>query len=103
MSLSDLPPLSEAQMEIMNVVWEQGEVTLGQVWRALSVRRKVASNTVQTVLTRLTEKGWLQARPEGKIFHYRAAYPRYAALRHLAQRLVQVAFGSTEGMMVALL
>ncbi|HLK57549.1 MAG TPA: BlaI/MecI/CopY family transcriptional regulator [Chthonomonadaceae bacterium] len=52
-----LPPLSEAQMEIMNVVWEQGEVTLTQVCAALAAQRVLARNTVQTQLTRLVEKG----------------------------------------------
>ena len=54
-----LPPLSEAQTEIMNVVWERGETTLSQVCAALAERHDLARNTVQTQLTRLTEKGWL--------------------------------------------
>ena len=33
--LSPLPPLSEAQMEIMNVVWNRGEATVADVWKAL--------------------------------------------------------------------
>ncbi len=36
-----LPPLSEAQIEIMNLVWDRGEVTVGEVWRALAARRKL--------------------------------------------------------------
>lgn len=104
MAHSDPPPLSETQMEIMHVVWEQGEVTLGQVWRTLSTRRKVARNTVQTLLTRLVEKGWLRSRAEGRVFHYSAAYPRESTLRQIVQRLVHTAFGgSTEGMVMALL
>ncbi len=31
-----LPSLSEAQMEIMNVVWDRGEATVADVWRVLS-------------------------------------------------------------------
>ncbi len=101
---SELPPLSEGQLEIMNIVWEQGEVTLGQVWKALSARRNVARNTVQTLLTRLVEKGWLRSRAEGKIFHYSSAYPRESTLRDILQRLVDTAFqGSTEGLVMTLL
>jgi predicted transcriptional regulator len=101
---SDLPPLSEGQLEIMNIVWEQGEVTLGQVWKALSVRRNVARNTVQTLLMRLVEKGWLHSRAEGKVFHYSSAYPRETTLRGIVQRLVDAAFqGSTEGLVMTLL
>ena len=31
-----LPPLSEAQMEIMNVIWERGEATVADVWKSLA-------------------------------------------------------------------
>ena len=41
----------------MNVVWERGDVTVADVWKALSDHRKVARNTVLTMLTRLEEKG----------------------------------------------
>ena len=28
-----LPPLSDAQLEIMNVVWDRGEASVADVWR----------------------------------------------------------------------
>jgi predicted transcriptional regulator len=100
----DLPPLSEAQLEIMDVVWDRGEATLGDVWSLLSSRRPVARNTVQTLITRLVEKGWLRYRAEGKVFHYSATRPRAATLRGLVRRLVDTAFrGSSEGLVMALL
>src|SRR5579862_2295754 len=99
-----LPPLSEAQTEIMNVVWEHGEATLAQVCAALATRRELARNTVQTQLTRLVEKGWLRHRSEGKAFYYRAAVPREAAQSRVVQRLVDAIFGgSAEGLMMTLL
>ncbi|MHC5540329.1 BlaI/MecI/CopY family transcriptional regulator, partial [Singulisphaera rosea] len=55
-----LPPLSEAQLELMNIVWDHGEVTVAEAWKALTARRKVARNTVLTTLTRLEERGWLR-------------------------------------------
>ncbi len=59
---SDLPPLSDAQLEIMNVVWDQGEVSVGDTWSVLSEQRSIARNTVQTVLTILKGKGVVAAR-----------------------------------------
>ena len=53
----DRTPLSEAQLEIMNLVWDHGEVTVVDVWKALTLRRKVARNTIQTMIARLEEKG----------------------------------------------
>jgi BlaI family transcriptional regulator, penicillinase repressor len=105
MELSDpLPPLSEAQLEIMNVVWERGEVTVAEVWRALSAHRKLARNTVLTMLMRLEEKGWLRRDSEAHAHRYRAAVPRDTTLGTMISRLVETAFGgSAEGLMVALL
>jgi predicted transcriptional regulator len=99
-----LPPLSDVQLEIMDIVWKHAEVTLGEVWKALSEHRSVTRSTIQTQLTRLVEKGWLQARPDGKVFHYRATCPRTPALQNILQRLANAAFrGSTEGVVLTLL
>jgi predicted transcriptional regulator len=98
------PQLSEAQMEIMNLVWERGEVTVAQVWQALREKRAVARNTVQTTMTRLDEKGWLTHRAEGKTFYYSAAAERESALSQVVSRLVDTTFaGSAEGLVMALL
>jgi len=99
-----LPPLSEAQMDIMSVVWDRGEVTVADVWKAVTARRKVARSTVLTMITRLVEKGWLCCDEEGHAFRYRAAVPREATLGTVVRRLVDTAFGgSAEGLVMALL
>jgi BlaI family transcriptional regulator, penicillinase repressor len=102
--LSPLPPLSEAQMEIMNVVWNRGEATVADVWKALGSRRKLARSTVLTMLMRLQEKGWLTCDEDGHAFRYRASVPREATLGEMVRRLVDTAFGgSAEGLVMALL
>jgi predicted transcriptional regulator len=100
----DMPSLSEAQLEIMNIVWDQPETTLGEIWRELQDKRNMARNTVQTLLTRLVDKGWVSYRTEGKVFHYRATIPRQPTMKHVVGRLVETAFnGSAEGLVMALL
>jgi BlaI family penicillinase repressor len=102
--VSPLPPLSAAQLEIMNVVWNRGEATVADVWKALGSRRKVARSTVLTMLERLQEKGWLYCDEEGHAFRYRATVPREATLGEVVRRLVDTAFGgSAEGLVMALL
>jgi len=100
----DLPQLSEAQLEIMNVVWRVGEATVGEVWKALAGRRKVARNTVLTLMERLEKKGWMRRRADGNVFRYAAAAERESTLGKIVGRLVESAFeGSAEGLMMALL
>ena len=104
MAKRDLPPLSEAQLEIVNVVWDRGEVTVGEVWKTLARRRRISRNTVSTVITRLEEKGWLRHRVSEGAYLYSAAHPREKILPRLVHRLVDAAFcGSAEGLVFALL
>src|SRR5437762_340785 len=99
-----LPALSEAQLEIMQLVWERGEVTVTDVWSVLAQRRGVARNTILTLMDRLERKGWLTRRAQGQTHVYAAAAPREATLGRVVQRLVDAAFaGSAEGLILALL
>ncbi len=99
-----LPPLSEKQLAIMNVVWDHGETTVGEVWSELSEGRRIARNTVQTMIVRLEEKGWLKHRTEGNTFYYSATQPSHKTRKRMAQRLVETVFqGSTEGLLMAIL
>jgi BlaI family penicillinase repressor len=96
--------LTSAQLEIMNLFWERGELGVAQVWKLLSERRRVARNTVQTMLTRLVEKGWLQARQEGKAFCFRATRLQKSTLQQMVNHLLDSAFGgSASGLVMTLL
>jgi predicted transcriptional regulator len=97
-------PLSDAQLEIMNVVWDAGACTVADVWQALAARRRVARNTVQTMLVRLEEKGWLTHREAGVAFIYSAAVPREQAQQRSVERMLDTVFrGSAEGLVLTLL
>ena len=48
--------LSEAQMEIMTVVWDRGETTVADVWSARRCRRTEASRAGRS-------NGWPGTRP----------------------------------------
>jgi predicted transcriptional regulator len=95
------PELTPAQMEIMEVIWSAGEAGVAEVWKALASRREVARNTVQTMLTRLHERGWLIAREEGNAFVYRAARPRRPVVNTMADRLLDRVFGGSLSGLVA--
>lgn len=102
--LEPLPPLSEAQLEVMNVVWDRGGATVAEVRAGLPPGRDLARNTILTVLDRLVEKGWLVRDAAGRPIRYRAAVGRAATLGTVVRRLVDTAFGgSAEGLVMALL
>jgi BlaI family penicillinase repressor len=93
--------LTPAQMELMELVWDQGEIGVADAWKALSARRPVARNTVQTTLARLHERGWLRAREEGNAFVYTAVRPRQSVVSRMVERLADTAFGGSLSGLVA--
>ena len=104
MAKPKLPPLSDAQFEIMNVVWQIGECTVTEVLQKLQERRPVARNTIQTMMSRLEEKGWLTHTDKAGTFVYSASVPREAVQQDVLKQVMQSVFdGSAAGMLMALL
>ncbi len=103
MAKPETTPLTQAQREIMEIVWDQ-EVTVTQVRDQLAERREVARNTIQTMIVRLEERGWLKHRTEGRTFWYSANRPRTASLgAKVAQMVDRLFAGSPEEMVTALM
>lgn len=98
------PALSPAQQEIMELVWDRGELSAFEVREALADDRTVARETVRTMLTRMEEKGWLKHRVVGRTYFYSAAIPREANLGQSVVELIDnLCGGSAEKLMTALL
>lgn len=100
----ELPALSPAQQELMEIVWEHGEVAASEVRDLLSQSRPVARNTVRTLLERMEEKGWLTHRVVGRTHFYSATQPRSTTVgQRVVEVLEQVCGGSPEALVSALL
>lgn len=55
-------PVSDAELEVLKVLWAAGPATVRDVVGALGKRRRrLAYNTVLTLLSRLREKGYVTA------------------------------------------
>ena len=104
MAESDPTPLTKAQRDIMEVVWAAGEVTVTEVRDALAKKRELARNTIQTMMVRLDERGWLQHREQGRTFIYSAARPKTVSLGAKVSQMVDRLFaGSPEDLVNALI
>lgn len=65
-------PASDAELEVLKVLWAAGPCTVREVTAALRKRRRrLAYNTVLTLLSRLREKGYVRADRRGTahLFH----------------------------------
>lgn len=104
MAKDKLPTLSDVQLEIVQIVWDRGEVTVTDAWTQLCEKRPVSRNTVVTMMTRLAKKGWLRSRRQANTFYYSAAIARDTTQKQILRRVVRTVFGgSAEGLVLALL
>ncbi|HUP82556.1 MAG TPA: BlaI/MecI/CopY family transcriptional regulator [Pirellula sp.] len=104
MAKANEAPLTQSQRDIMEIVWERGEATVTEVRDELAKKRDVARNTVQTMIVRLEDKGWLNHREDGRTFIYSAARAKAVSLGAKVVQLVDRFFGgSPEDLVTALI
>ena len=64
--------ISDAEWQVMKIIWTQGEQTSSDLIRVLTERFDWSKSTIQTLLARLVEKECLTRKKEGKSFVYSA-------------------------------
>lgn len=90
--------LTDRETDIMNVVWDLGSATAGEVREAL--KDSLAYNTVLTMLRILEEKGHLRHEEQGRAFRYYAVTARGAAKRSAVKHLVSQLFENSPASLV---
>lgn len=85
----DLPPITDAEWDVMDVLWQRSPLTAQDVHGALSERREWSLGTVKTLLTRLLKKGALRHVDDGKRFLYRPAVTKRAWVRAAGKDLLR--------------
>ncbi len=104
MARNKSPHLTDAELRLMNVVWERGSATVSEVVENVVADPPLAYSTVLTTLRILETKGYLKHKKEGRAFIYRPVVKREKAqdkaLSHLLRRFFE---GSPELLMLNLL
>ena len=87
------PALTDAESQVMQVLWRVNQASVGDVVGAMSETRAVTYSTVQTILRILETKGYVTHDKVARAFIYRAVIDkrqaRRRALRHLVSRLFE--------------
>ncbi len=102
--MSDPPRPTDAELEILTVLWSRGPSTVRDVHEAIAARRSAQYTTVLKLMQIMAEKG-LARRDESQRAHvYTASRPREWTQRQLAGDLLQRAFGgSARGLLMGAL
>lgn len=82
--------LGPLEQEVMKCVWEKKSCTAREIVDCLSQDREIAYNTIQTVMTRLAEKGLLKRKLEGKTHVYKPAVKQ----KNILSSLINQTMGS---------
>ena len=92
--------LTEAELPIMEVLWDKGVATVGEVAEGLSKDRAVAYNTVLTLMRILERKGYVQHTKDGRAFVYQPVVDRGEASRTAVRQLLNRFFNDSPELLV---
>ena len=87
---SDQP--TDAEIEILRLLWEYGPSPLGKVCEGLRRVRPVATTTVATVLKIMLDKGLVKRAQTGGAYHWRACKSRESTAGGMLTRLMERVF-----------
>jgi len=99
--MSRVPEISDAEWEVMRVLWSRHPLTAQDVVDALAPHTDWNPRTIKTMLNRLMKKGALGYRADGKRYFY---FPRVAqneCVRAESKSFIKRVFGGALSPMIA--
>jgi predicted transcriptional regulator len=92
--------LTEAELRIMNVLWERGSATVHEVLQALPNQPVLAYNSVLTIIRILEKKGYVKHVKDRRAHVYTPSVDRKDASRFEIRHLVSRFFGNSDELLV---
>ena len=86
---SSLPKLTDAEFEIMDIVWDERETTVNHVWETINRQRHtpLSRTTIQVQMNRLEDKKWLKHLKQGRTFYYYPTRQRDQTLESIVEEV----------------
>ena len=94
--------LSPSNLEIMNIVWAKGEVSVNDIFEAINAKRldKLRRTTIQVQMSRLEDYGWLKHRIKGRTFFYSALVEEQKTRKEILNDTINRVFGGSRAELV---
>ena len=97
--MTERPRPTEAELEILAVLWRRGSATVREVHEELVAERGTGYTTTLKLMQLMVGKGLVQRDERERSHVYRAAQPPAAARRQIVGRLIDKVFaGSTSAL-----
>lgn len=98
--MKELPKPTEAELEILQVVWAHGPSTVRFVHDQLAQKRDIGYTTTLKNMQNMAQKELLTRDESAKSHVYAANAPQESTQKLLIDRLLETAFGGSAGRMV---
>jgi len=99
--MGEPPRISEAEWEVMEVLWAESPRTAAEVAEALTPTRDWSPTTIKTMLARLLRKGALRHRRQGRRFLYSPAVSRETCSAAETENFVERVCGGSASPLLA--
>src|SRR5215472_14869094 len=100
MSERDAPRPTDAELEILTILWHRGPSTVKEVHEALNKIRAAGYTTVLKFMQIMTDKGLLRRNEQQRAHVYEAAVAQSQTQRMLVGELLDKAFGGSAASLV---
>ncbi|ASK63982.1 transcriptional regulator [Virgibacillus phasianinus] len=90
-----VPNISEAEWEVMNVLWKQAPLAANEVISSLQEHKEWKPKTVRTLLDRLTKKKVIGVNKNQKVYTFFPLYSQDDCQHAEAQSFVNRIYGGT--------
>lgn len=100
MARSKSATLTEAELRIMNVLWDRGSATVHEVLEALPAKPPLAYNSILTIIRILEKKGYAKHVKDQRAHVYLPQVDRKDATRFEVRHLVSRFFGNSREQLV---
>ena len=87
-----IPKISDAEFEVMKVVWEKSPITANEVVERLEPCTDWQDKTVRTLINRLLKKAALSHEARGKVYYYSPAVTREDCQRRESESFLDRVF-----------
>src|SRR3954470_14587684 len=98
--MKEIPQISEAEYEVMKVIWNFEPIATPEVVEKLSNKSDWKPNTIHTMLARLVKKKALHARKDGRVFIYTSLVEKHEYVEQKSKSFLKQFFGGTLNSMI---
>lgn len=81
--------LGALEKDIMEIMWKRGEACVKNILDSFPLHREISYSTIITVTNRMTKKGLLNKRKQGKAYFYKPTYSREQFLEVVSKKIVE--------------